>query len=235
VIKRVASHLGHPIPDGCIRYTKAQDTSTGMRSQVSQIRGCYGSGTEPDAVMGLDALNAVFGALEAKDQDWRGIDNNVQWDCSGASCWVTTLAELCGDACTGMITDCATLPCVPFADPKKYPATAFFRSWRTQGGLGGDPEDILTYAPIAITAGIGLWLWATGPDLSRANFARTVTSLRGFDSGIGPVLNTSPTDHFGGRSIWLIKYSGSSPWFEDFSHDFVTLDQVRVPDNLARG
>jgi hypothetical protein len=233
VAKRVASHLGHPIPDGCIVYTKAQDTSSGMRSQISTIRDCYGS-SEPDAVIGLDALNAVFGALEAKDQDWRGADHDVQWDCSGASCWVTTLAELCGDACEGMITDCAALPCVPFANPKKYPATAFFEDWRIKGGLGGDPKDILTYAPIAITAGISLWLWATGPNLSRANFAHTLTSLKGFDSGIGPVLNTTPSNHFGGQSIWLIKYSGGSPWFEDFSHDFVTFSQVGVPESLAR-
>ncbi len=234
VVKRVAAHFGHPIPDGCIVYTKAQHTSSGMRSQITQIHGCYGSNSQPDAVMTLDALNATFGALEAKDQNWRGADNGVQWDCSGTSCWVTTLAQLCGDACQGMLTDCATLPCVPWADPVKYPATRFFRDWRQRGGLSGDPEDILTYAPIAITAGISLWLWATGPDLSRQAFRNTLSSLKGFDSGIGPILNTSPTDHFGGRSVWIIKFTGGAPWFDDVSHGFVTLDQVSVPDSLAR-
>jgi hypothetical protein len=234
VIKRVAAHFGHPIPDGCIVYTKAQDTSSGMRSQVTQIHGCYGSRTSPDAVMTLDALNATFGALEAKDENWRGADNGVQWDCSGTSCWVTTLAQLCGDACQGMLTDCATLPCVPWADPAKYPAVRFFRDWRQRGGLSGDPEDILTYAPIAITAGISLWLWATGPDLSRQAFGNTLSSLKNFDSGIGPILNTSPTDHFGGRSVWIIKFTGAAPWFGDVTHGFVTLDQVSVPDSLAR-
>jgi len=235
VVRRVAAYLGHPIPDGCVVYTKAQDTSSGMRSQITQIRGCYGSGTSPDAVMALDALNATFGALEAKDENWRGADNNVQWDCTGTSCWVTTLAQLCGDACQGMITDCATLPCVPWADPQKYPATVFFRQWRQAGGLTGDPEDILTYAPIAITAGISLWLWAAGPNLSRAKFAQTVLSLKNFDSGIGPILNTSPQDHFGGRSIWMIRFTGAAPWFGDWSHGFVTLGDVGVPDSLARG
>jgi hypothetical protein len=234
VVKRVAAHFGHPIPDGCIVYTKAQDTSSGMRSQITQIRSCY-NGNPPDSVMALDALNATFGALEAKDENWRGADNGVQWDCSGTSCWVTTLAQLCGDACAQMLTDCATLPCVPWADPVKYPATRFFRDWRQRGGLAGDPEDILTYAPIAITAGISLWLWATGPNLSRQNFARTLSNLKGFDSGIGPVLNTTPSDHFGGRSVWIIKFTGASPWFADVTNGFVTLDQVGVPDSLARG
>jgi len=235
VVKRVAAHYGHPIPDGCIVYTKAQDTSSGMRSQITQIHGCYGSRSQPDAVMALDALNATFGALEAKDENWRGADNGVQWDCSGTSCWVTTLAQLCGDACAGMTTDCATLPCVPWADPVKYPATRFFRDWRQRGGLSGDPEDILTYAPIAITAGISLWLWATGPNLSRASFRHTIANLHNFDSGIGPILNTSEFDHFGGRSVWIIKFTGSAPWFDDVSHGFVTLDQVGVPDSFARG
>jgi hypothetical protein len=101
--------------------------------------------------------------------------------------------------------------------------------------LSGDPEDILTYAPIAITAGISLWLWATGPNLSRPAFAHTLTSLNGFDSGIGPILNTTPYDHFGGRSVWIIKFTGRAPWFDDVAHGFVTLDQVGVPDSLARG
>jgi hypothetical protein len=235
VVQRVAAYLGHPIPDGCIAYTQAQDTSQGMRAQITKIRACYGSGTSPDAVMALDALNATFGALEAKDENWRGADNNVQWDCSGTSCWVTTLAQLCGDACQGMLTDCATLPCVPWADPNKYPAISFFRQWRAAGGLTGDPEDILTYAPIAITAGIALWLWATGPNLSRARFADTLQNLHNFDSGIGPILNTTPGNHFGGRSIWLIQYSGGAPWFNDWSHGFLTMDDVGVPDSLAVG
>jgi hypothetical protein len=58
--------------------------------------------------------------------------------------------------------------------------------------------------------------------------------LKNFDSGIGPILNTSPTDHFGGRSVWIIKFTGAAPWFGDVTNGFVTLDQVGVPDSLAR-
>ena len=101
VVRRVAAHLKHPIPADCVVLKKAQEASSGMRSEITAIRTCYGAGQTPDAVVALDALNAVFGAMEAKSQGWRGADNNVVWDCTGLSCWITTLAELCDDACRG--------------------------------------------------------------------------------------------------------------------------------------
>jgi hypothetical protein len=235
VVKRVAEYLDHPIPDGCVVLKKAQEASSGMRSEIAQIRTCYGAGQQPDAVIGLDALNAVFGALEADSQGWRGAANDVVWDCTGLSCWITSLADLCGDACEGMLTNCASLPCVPWASAEKYPSVKNFRDFHAKY-VPREPQDILTFGPQAITSGIALWLTMTGPDLSRAKFLETVSSLDNWSSGIGPTITMRPDNHFGSSSVWIIKYTGNSsdPYFDDVTGDFVTLQQVGVPESLTR-
>ncbi|MEA2447847.1 MAG: branched-chain amino acid transport system substrate-binding protein [Actinomycetota bacterium] len=235
VVKNVAAHFDHEIPDGCVVLKKAQEASSGMRSEIAQIRTCYGGAQAPDAVIALDALNAVFGALEAKSQGWRGASNDVTWDCTGLSCWITSLADLCGDACEGMLTNCASLPCVPWASADKYPSVQNFRDFHDKY-VPREPEDILTYAPTAITSGIALWLTMTGPDLSREKFLQTVSSLNNWSSGIGPTITMSPDNHFGASSVWIIKYTGNNgnPYFDDVTGDFVTLQQVGVPESLTR-
>ncbi|MCA1708666.1 MAG: ABC transporter substrate-binding protein [Actinobacteria bacterium] len=211
VVRRIAAHFHHPIPDECVVLKKSQEASNGMRSEVTRIRTCYGAGQSPDAVIALDALNAVFAALEAKSQGWRGADNGVQWDCTGLSCWITSLADLCGDACQGMLTNCASLPCVPWASAAKYPSVANFREFHREY-VPQEPEDILTYGPQAITSGIALWLTMTGPDLSRESFIDTISGLRNWSSGIGPTITMAPEDH----------------------GDFVTLQSVGVPEELTK-
>jgi hypothetical protein len=234
VVRRVAAHFKHPIPDDCVVFKKAQEASSGMRSEVTRIRTCYGAGQSPDAVIALDALNAVFAALEAKSQGWRGADNGVQWDCTGLSCWITSLADLCGDACEGMLTNCASLPCVPWASAEKYPSVANFREFHAEY-VPQEPEDILTYGPQAITSGIALWLTMTGPDLSREKFVNTISGLRDWSAGVGPTITMGADDHFGAKSVWIIKYLGrnSGPYFDDVTGDFVTLNSVGVPEELT--
>ncbi|MGH2693867.1 MAG: ABC transporter substrate-binding protein [Actinomycetota bacterium] len=224
-VRRVAKTLDRPIPSDCIVYKKAQEADNGMRSEIARIRTCYGAATSPDAVIALDALNGTFGALEAQDQ---GFD--TQWSC--ATCWVESLAELCGDACDNMITDCQALPCVPWASAEKFPAVAALRDTYNRY-LSREPEDILTYGPAAITGGIALWLTMTGPDLSRERFRTTLESLKRWDAGIGPILTTSPSDHFGGKSTWLIRFTGRNPWFDDLTGRFITLREVGVPESAV--
>ena len=232
IIKNVAKHFGHPIPNDCIVYKKAQEASSGMDSEITRIRTCYGgTNPSPDAVMATDALNAVFGAREAAQQGWRGATNNVQWSCGGTSCWVTTLADICGDACAGMITHCASLPCVPWASETKYPSVKNFNDFHEQYA-SNEPEDILTYAPAAITSGLALWLTMTGPDLSREKFVDTLQGLNNWSAGIGPINDIRPYDHYGAKSHWIIKYTGRAPWFDDVTGDFITLQDVGVPAEI---
>ncbi|MCA1727479.1 MAG: ABC transporter substrate-binding protein, partial [Actinobacteria bacterium] len=232
VALNIAEHFGHPIPESCVVLKRSQEAANGMRSEVAALRTCYG-GRSPDAVLALDALQGVFGSIAAERLGWRGADNEVQWACTIPSCWVTALAKVCADACEGMLTDCATLPCVPWASAEKYPSVEGLRFLREQY-LSGEPEDAVTYGPAAITSGIALWLAMTGPDLSREGFADTVGNLRDWSSGIGPILNTSPGDHFGARAAWLIRYTGGAPWFDDVTGDFITIDDVGVPPSLTR-
>jgi hypothetical protein len=225
VVKAVAKHFGHPIPDKCIVYKKAQDASNGESAEVTALRTCYGGATETDGVYVGDALNGTFAPLDANDQNW-----HPQWACQ--TCWVQTLASLCGNACQSMETDCQALPCIPWADPKQYPAAAALNK-TYQKYLSQEPPDVLTYGPAAITGGIALWLAMTGPNLSQAAFRHTVENLHHWDAGIGPILDTSPSDHFGGRSAWLIHFTGSKPWFDDITGGFVTLKQMGIPENLV--
>ena len=233
-VRAVAKYLKRPIPNDCVIYKRAQEASNGMRSEIAALRTCYG-GQSPDAVIALDALNGMFGAMEAKQQGWRPADVNVKWSCTGTSCWITSLAELCGNACEGMLTDCATLPCVPFASPKKYPAVESLERTRREN-YPQEPQDILTYAPAAITGGIALWLTMTGPDLSREAFRNTLeTKLKNWSAGIGPIIDISPQDHFGAKAAWLIEFTGRGPWFRDHSGGFMTLEDVGVPYSVVIG
>jgi hypothetical protein len=233
-VKATARYLKHPIPSDCVIIKRAQEAPNGMRSEIAKLRTCYG-GQSPDAVIALDALNGVFGALEAKQQGWRPADSGVKWSCTGTSCWVTSLAELCGNACEKMLTDCATLPCVPFASPKKYPAVEALERTRRES-FPQEPQDILTYAPAAISGGIALWLTMTGPDLSREKFRQTMENkLRNWSAGIGPVINITPDDHFGAAAGWMIEFTGDNPWFRDHSGRFLTLKDVGVPYSIATG
>jgi ABC-type branched-subunit amino acid transport system substrate-binding protein len=232
VVRRVAEHLGHPIPDDCVVLKRSQEAPNGMRSEVAAMRTCYGA-QPPDAVFAGDALQAVFGAMEAKSQGWRGADAGVQWACTNPSCWVVSLAEICGDACEGMITDCATLPCVPWADQSKYPAIANLERVRSEW-LPGEPKDAVTYGAMSIGSGIALWLTMAGPDLSRTKFKNVVENLRDWSAGIGPVIRTSPSDHYGAKAQWLVRYTGRAPWFDDVTGDFITLSDVGVPESLTR-
>lgn len=229
VVKQVYKHItGRELPDRCIAYKKAQEAPGGLQSEVQQVRNCYEGvdpNPEPDAVIALDAITGVFAAISAENAGWGMTSSGVQWSC--ATCWVQTLADVCGDACTGMITDCQALPCIPWSD---LPAAQTLRDVRERY-LPNEPEDVLTYGPIAITLGLGLWLGMTGPNLSREGLIDTVGSLKNWDAGIGPILTTGPNDHFGGKAIWLINFTGRA--FDDRTKGFVTLSDVRIPSSIT--
>ena len=230
VVKQIFKHInGYDIPEACIQYKKAQEAPGGMQSEVQRIRSCY-SGVDPanpspNAVIALDALNGVFGAISAQNAGWSTNPDSVQWAC--ATCWVQTLADVCRDACTGMITDCQALPCIPWSNLLAAQTLEGVRSKY----MPNEPKDVLTYGPMAITLGLGLWMGMTGPDLSREKFIDVVGNLKDWDAGIGPILNTNANDHFGGKAIWLINFTGES--FDDRTSGFVTLSDVKVPDSLT--
>lgn len=227
VARQVAKYLKHPIPNDCVVYKKAQEAPNGVRSEVAQMRTCYGATQPTDGALFLDALNGTFGPLEAKDQGW----TNAQFACT--TCWIWATADLCGDACEGMLTDCQALPCVPWASPKEFPAVRALNETYNKY-LSREAPDVLTYGPAAITGGIALWLTMTGPDLSRERFRHTLENLKNWDAGIGPILNTNPNDHFGGASAWIIRFTGRKPWFDDVTGRFITLQELGVPRDVAR-
>jgi hypothetical protein len=230
VVRRIYRAItGRDIPERCIAQKKAQDAPGGMQSEVQQIRTCYGDvdpgNPSPNAVLALDALNGVFGRIAAKNSGWSLDPAVVAWAC--ATCWVQTLADVCADACAGMITDCQALPCIPWSN---LPAAQTLEGVRSRY-LPNEPKDVLTYGPLAITLGLGIWLGMTGPNLSRERFVATVGNLKDWDAGIGPILNTGPADHFGGKAIWLITFNGRD--FSDHTRGFLTLDDVKVPERLT--
>jgi hypothetical protein len=230
VVKQIFKYVnGYDMPDQCIQQKKAQEAPGGMQSEIQAIRTCYSSkfpsSPEPDSVIALDSLNGVFGAISAENAGWSMTSSHVQWAC--ATCWVQTLADVCRDACRGMITDCQALPCIPWSN---LPAAQTLEGVRARY-LPNEPKDVLTYGPIAITLGLGLWTGMTGPNLTRTGLIRTVGNLRNWDAGIGPILNTSAADHFGGKAIWMVKFTGSS--FDDYTHGFVTLGDVKIPERLT--
>jgi hypothetical protein len=231
VVKQIYKYInGFDIPQDCIQYTKSQEAPGGMQTQIQAIRSCYQdkfpNTPEPDSVLALDALNGVFGAKSADNAGWGMRTSGVVWAC--ATCWVQTLSDVCTEACEGMITDCQALPCIPWSN---LPAAQTLEGIRRQY-LPNEPKDVLTYGPIAITLGLGLWLGMTGPNLSQPGLIHTVSTLHNWDAGIGPILNTSTQDHFGGKAIWLLRFTADG--FDDYTHGFKTLSEVGVPESLTK-
>lgn len=55
------------------------------------------------------------------------------------------------------------------------------------------------------TKGMVELLKRTGPDLSRAKFVTTMESTTGLQTGLGPVLTWSPTNHFGAKEVHVLQ------------------------------
>lgn len=214
-VRSVAANLGVEIVEEV--QARAQTAVNGRRSEVLALRQA-----DPDAVIVLDALNATYAGVAAGQLQWAPADSGVAWACN--KCWLKFQVDVCGDSCAEMITNTASVPFEPY-DPGSQ------QLWdNKQAIFPNEPDDILTFAAILITAGLFVDMADTGVDLTRGGLEETFLAHSG-PAGAGlPPINTSPTDHFGGQADWLIEFTGQS-WpngFADLSGGYLSLDDVGV-------
>ncbi|MGI8791942.1 MAG: ABC transporter substrate-binding protein [Acidimicrobiales bacterium] len=69
---------------------------------------------------------------------------------------------------------------------------------------GKNPDDIFA-ALFAVNKAVGELLKRTGPQLSRAAFVSTASNAKNIATGLNPVLNYSPNDHFGADAVHVLK------------------------------
>lgn len=74
-----------------------------------------------------------------------------------------------------------------------------------QAGTQGKTWDDIWVALWGTTKGIVKSLEAVGPDLTRAKFVSTLENTKNLSTGLSPVLNYSPTDHFGADTTHVLK------------------------------
>jgi hypothetical protein len=85
--------------------------------------------------------------------------------------------------------------------------------------VGARAYDDIWIALWGTTKGVVELLAKAGKDLSRASFVastETVTGLGGPPSGMNPVLNFSPADHFGARQVHVLKADCSVSQYETY-------------------
>lgn len=221
VVERVTEALGGEIVSKI--EARAQTAVNGRRSEVIAMRQA-----DPDGVIILDALNATYAGVAAGQLQWRPQDSGVTWACN--KCWLKFQVDVCGENCAGMLTTTAGVPFEAYDEGSKFLIES------KQRNLPNEPDDVLTYAAILITAGLVNRLALTGPDLTRAKFEAMLESYNGPPGAGIPPLYTGPNDHFGGSSDWIIEFTGRS-WpngFGDVSDGYSSLDDVGVSRELAR-
>jgi ABC-type branched-subunit amino acid transport system substrate-binding protein len=220
VVHHVAEKLGAEV----VREVeaRAQTAVNGRRAEVLALREA-----DPDAVIVLDALNATYAGVAAGQLQWRPQDSGVAWACN--NCWLKFQADVCGANCATMITNSSGVPFEPY-----NPASA--QLWDTKRTIfPNEPDDILTFAAILITAGLFIYTAEAGPDLTRERLEQVFLSLDNYSGGGLPPITTSPTDHFGGSADWLVEFTGRS-WpasFADLSGGFIGLADVGVEQAWA--
>lgn len=200
---------------------RAQTAVNGRRSEVMAMRNA-----NPDGVIVLDALNATYAAVAAGQLGWRPKDSGVPWACN--NCWLKFMADVAGENAETIITN-SSLPFRPRTEGGKQLWAAKRRV------MPNEPNDVLTFAGMVITAGLFIYTAEAGPDLTREKLENVFSSLRNYSSGVTPPITTSENNHYGASQDWLIEFTGR-PWpnsFKDLSGGWIGLGDVGVRDEWA--
>jgi len=144
-----------------------------------------------------------------------------QWVGVGISMTFDTVAAVgCADAGSAIDKAKFFAPFPAWIDSNRFDPD--FR--KASNGLTnkGDGDDFMWLSWIA---GKGLWemFEASPKPISREGFIQTVEKMRNLKTGIGPVLNFSPTDHFGANEVHVSEARCSDRrWhtIETFASDF---------------
>jgi ABC-type branched-subunit amino acid transport system substrate-binding protein len=215
VVRNVAKNLGAEVVHEV--QARAQTAVNGRRSEVLALRNA-----NVDAVVVLDALNATYAGVAAGQLQWRPKDSGVAWACN--NCWLKFQADVCGANCEGMITNTSGVPFTPKNAGQQ-------QIWDTKRQIfPNEPNDILTFGAILITAALFIYTADAGVDLTRAKLEEVFLSLDNYSGGGLPPITTSPRDHFGAKADWLVRYTGRS-WpnsFSDLSRGYLGLRDVKV-------
>ncbi|MQA61834.1 MAG: ABC transporter substrate-binding protein, partial [Actinophytocola sp.] len=168
-VRSVVKNLGGEVVEEV--QARAQTAVNGRRSEVMAMRNA-----NPDAVIVLDALNATYAGVAAGQLGWRPKDSGVSWACS--NCWLKFQADVCGENCERMITNSSGVPFTPKDKGAK-------RLWDTkQQIMPNEPNDILTFAGLVITAGLFIYSAEAGPDLTRDKLEDVFAGLENYSSGV---------------------------------------------------
>lgn len=215
VVRRVVTNSGGEIVEEV--EARAQTAVNGRRSEVIAMRQA-----DPDGVIILDALNATYAGVAAGQLQWTPEQSGVVWGCN--KCWLKFQVDVCGDSCAGMLTNTALVPFEPYDE-----GSQLLHDVKNEA-MPNEPADVLTFGAILITSGLVNQMAAVGPNLTRERFEQHLAGLSGRPGGGLPEITTSPNDHFGANSDWLIRFTGQ-PWpngFEDVSEGYVQLEEVGV-------
>ncbi|MFA5890511.1 MAG: ABC transporter substrate-binding protein [Actinomycetota bacterium] len=173
------------------QYVAAQEESvTRMDSFIAAMKDA-----KANAVFSASNVTMVFGMQAAARQSWK-----VPWVTKSA--WGRAATDNCGPPCSGAFTDNNGWGWSGIDTPQMRQYYAAMRAYYSDGVKYADTQTLGGWIGM-----MGFEYAATqlGADLTRKGLISKVGNLKGFDTGVGAQINTSPTDHLGMGQFMMLQ------------------------------
>jgi len=167
-----------------------EETVTRMDSFVAAM-----SDADANGVFSASNITLVFGMQAAARQSWK-----VPWVAKSA--WGRAATDNCGSACDGGYTDNNGWGWPAIETPQMAQYLSTMRTYYPDGARYADAQTLGGWiGMMAFEYAAG----TLGAALTRQGLIGVLGNLRNFETGIGPTINTSPSDHLGMRRLMMLQ------------------------------
>ena len=172
------------------QYVAAEEEAlTRMDSFVAAMKDA-----KANAVFSASNITMVFGMQAAARQSWK-----VPW--VSKSAWGRAATDNCGPPCDGGYTDNNGWGWAGVDTPQMRQYLAAMRAYYPDGVKYADAQTLGGWIGMMAFEYAAAQL---GADLTRKGLIDILGNLKGFDTGVGAQINTSPSDHLGmGQTMML--------------------------------
>lgn len=173
------------------QYVAAQEESvTRMDSFIAAMKDA-----KANAVFSASNVTMVFGMQAAARQSWK-----VPWVTKSA--WGRAATDNCGPPCAGAYTDNNGWGWSANDTPQMRQYYAAMRAYYSDGVRYADTQTLGAWIGMM---GFEYASTQLGADLTRKGVMDVLGNLKGFDTGVGAQINTSPADHLGMGQFMMLQ------------------------------
>jgi len=173
------------------QYVAAEEEAiTRMDSFIAAMKDA-----KANAVFSASNITMVFGMQAAARQTWK-----VPW--VSKSAWGRAATDNCGPPCDGGYTDNNGWGWAGVDTPQMRQYLAAMRAYYPDGVKYADAQTLGGWIGMMAFEYAATQL---GADLTRKDLIDVLGNLKGFDTGVGAQINTSPTDHLGMGQFMMLQ------------------------------